>query len=200
MKHQEHIVACHAGIIKEDTSTLKMVEVKIENKDIIIGQRKVLEEQPQYRQLIPYTVMQCNGKYATYARTASGGEARLHGKVSIGFGGHLDMADCCLSGSVIDLEATIKVAALREIEEEVGIKKELQITDIDILPQKIVSSETPVDAVHIGLVAIINLDSEDIVSREDQLEILGFKTPEEILAYPEIENWTRGLVQFLANK
>lgn len=200
MKHAEHIVAIHAGAIKEDTSTLKMVEVEIKNEDIIIGQRKALELQPEYRQVIPYLTIENNGKYSVYARTTSGGEARLHGAVSMGYGGHFDLDDVKTTNSVIDLEKSVKIAALREIEEEVNIGRKLSEDDIEILPFKIVSSETPVDSVHIGLVAMIHTDAEEITSKEDQIEILGFKTPQEILDYPEVENWTKGLAEFLLKK
>jgi len=199
MKHQEHILAIYADAVKTTSDELQMVEVNIEPGDVMLGQRKKLELSPQFRQVITYAVLQCGDKIAVYSRTASGGESRLHGKVSCGFGGHVDLADIEFDkeSSVIYFDTTVKKAAIREINEEVEINRSLSLSDIEILPEKIVSSESDVDAVHIGLVTIIHLDSENISSKEDQLNILGFKTPSEILEYPEIENWTRGLCEFL---
>jgi predicted NUDIX family phosphoesterase len=202
MKHQEHILAIDANCIETKGSDLQMISVEIPSSEVIIGQRKKLEQDPRFRQIIPYVCLMHDGKIAAYTRTAKGGESRLHGKLSCGFGGHVDLADIEFDAdnSVVDLTRTVKRAATREMFEEIDLGFEVKESDIEILEQKIVSSESDVDAVHIGLVAIINVTSEQITSKEDQLNIVGFLTAAEILEYPEIENWTRGLVEFLSKR
>ena len=55
--------------------------------------RPEAEQDPGYRQIIPYVLL-CRGEkvFAT-RRLNKGGEARLHGKVSVGIGGHINPVD-----------------------------------------------------------------------------------------------------------
>jgi predicted NUDIX family phosphoesterase len=49
--------------------------------------RPEAEENPNLKQLIPYVIMACDGKYLTYVRGKRAGEKRLLGNRSIGIGG-----------------------------------------------------------------------------------------------------------------
>lgn len=199
MKHQQHIVAILASTISHDTDELKMIAGDITGADVIIAQRAMLEQNPAYRQIIPYTILQCGNKFAAYRRTKSGGESRLHDLISIGFGGHVDMVDVAVDkeSSIIDLDSTIRIASEREISEELLFGKEVVIESVTTMKEKIVSNRSDVDKVHIGLVSTMVINSEDVISGEDQLDFMGFFTPSELRDMGPLESWTEGLLQIL---
>ncbi|GAF85092.1 unnamed protein product, partial [marine sediment metagenome] len=55
--------------------------------------RSQAEADPTYKQLIPYVIMACDGKYLSYVRGTRAGERRLVGNRSIGIGGHINPVD-----------------------------------------------------------------------------------------------------------
>ena len=55
--------------------------------------RSLAEKDPSFKQLIPYVIMACDGKYLTYVRGKRAGETRLVGNRSIGIGGHINPVD-----------------------------------------------------------------------------------------------------------
>src|SRR4030095_16162199 len=56
-------------------------------------ERAVAERTPSWKQIIPYTLVQCGERVLLTRRTKGGGEARLHDKHSIGIGGHINPVD-----------------------------------------------------------------------------------------------------------
>jgi predicted NUDIX family phosphoesterase len=55
--------------------------------------RSEVEEDPSYKQIIPYVVFRCEDAVFCYTRGKSQGEARLHRRRSLGVGGHVSEAD-----------------------------------------------------------------------------------------------------------
>ena len=78
--------------------------------------RSEVEDDPGYKQIIPYVVLRCNGSVFCYTRGKSQGEARLHRLRSLGVGGHVSEEDA--KGGK-DLDA-YEAAMRRELDEEVG--------------------------------------------------------------------------------
>src|SRR5207248_1647892 len=83
----------------------------------IFIERQIAEHDESYKQLIPYVVLRCQGLIFTYARGHSSREARLHGRLSIGLGGHIVESDAT---SQITRDMYCR-AASREVSEEVEI-------------------------------------------------------------------------------
>ena len=180
--------------------------------DVFIGQREALEVNPDYRQVIPYitfTTTDSDGvkRYVPYVRTPEAGEARLHGKVSIGFGGHMDAKDAIYNEkSVLDLGATILAAAEREKNEEIAAKylnhiEELKNIPVTFADQFIYLNGTPVDAVHVAIVMNAVLPAHlEVVAGDKDLSLLPAMTGAELLAGAEsgdyvLENWTRVILE-----
>lgn len=163
----------------------------------------------QHRHLIPYTVVTHNGKIALYSRTPKGTESQLHGKYSIGFGGHIDLVDVAYFGDTgiygdveykadsIDLASTVEESMLRELREELGIDSDniartpITTSGYDAYmnyqygPRDhslIVSRASDVDSRHLALVYRVELNSidEDDIQVEDQLNFIGWFTAEEL--------------------
>src|SRR6476469_2162457 len=75
--------------------------------------RPEMEEDPSYKQIIPYVIFRSGDRIFRYTRGKTQGEARLHAKRSIGVGGHVDEPDA-------DGRATLdayEVALRRELDE-----------------------------------------------------------------------------------
>ena len=55
--------------------------------------RSLAEEDPSFKQLIPYAIIMSGGQVFKYRRGVKGGESRLHGLISVGVGGHISAVD-----------------------------------------------------------------------------------------------------------
>lgn len=188
MRHQEHIVCVKSDKVKN--REYGFVEYELNVADLMLGQRAVLESDEDFRQVLPISIFTCNGKVWAYKRTPKGGETRLHNKVATCVGGHWDMADITLVNGVIDLEVSLKKAVDRELEEEVNVTANIIRTYK--LPKMICCDDSEVDRVHMAMVWVHELDSEGVSSAEDQLETVGFMSPEELLnGKLDLENWAR---------
>ena len=156
-----------------------------------LGPRQYLESFPSMRQLIPYVVIKKGEEILQYRRAIAGNEERLHGKLAVGIGGHVDAEDIWInSEGAVTLYETLEISALREIKEEIGIvvpPESLNILGV------IRVSDTPVDEVHVG-VAIL-CDITDLVigdlTFEDSMDEIKFSSLEDIFDNEvEKETWT----------
>jgi predicted NUDIX family phosphoesterase len=177
---------------------------------LVIKERAALEPNPLYRQLLPYLVVRRHGadkrlRYLTYQRTQGVGESRLAGKVSIGFGGHIDGGDVLWgsdgNASVPQLEQTIMQAAYREAFEELrhldGKPPQYDIRPADLF----ITHDEGVQRVHAGIVMYMDVpDDNDLTCAEAELRTIGWLTANEIMAGSrsqryELEVWTRLLLE-----
>ena len=147
-------------------------------------------------QLIPYVVLKHQGRVLTYVRPNKGNEGRLHGKASVGVGGHVDLQDVVHDDSVIDIDQTLRLSCIREIREEIGLDIEG-----DDLHWKglIVRRDKDVDRVHLGIVAEIDLDDGMMGEIEPNAEIgeIRFIDPSTFadeMSGNEIEAWTKAVL------
>ena len=106
------------------------------------------ESDPEFKQVIPYVIVEHRPTGRIYMTTRIGGDERLLGQNSIGLGGHMDEGE-----SVLD-------TLYRELEEEVGLQRD-EITDA-ALCGFLSSTLTEVDHVHLGLIYHTSTDREDI--------------------------------------
>ena len=144
--------------------------------------RNEVEEDPSYKQLIPYCIFRHAGQVFFYTRGKKGGEGRLHSKRSIGIGGHISSTDQ-LSGDRRYLEAMH-----REISEEVFLESGFK----DVCVGLINDDETAVGRVHLGIVHIFDLDRAKVRPREESILETGFADPAELIqAADEFETWSQ---------
>ncbi|MEI7744450.1 MAG: NUDIX domain-containing protein, partial [Chloroflexota bacterium] len=59
------------------------------------------EEDPSFKQVIPYLVLRDGQRWFLMRRTRAGGDARLHDLYSIGVGGHLNPGDGDVAGGLL---------------------------------------------------------------------------------------------------
>lgn len=137
------------------------------------GPRRVLEEREDYRQIIPYIVLCVGDRVVRYTRTPAGGETRLHGRMSVGLGGHVDLVDSKTSGDRFELLGTVEKAAERELQEELGEVICTRRRWAGLL----VDNDTAVGRVHIGLIGIWDIEGLPDREAEDavgNVELVSF--------------------------
>ena len=145
--------------------------------------RDIAEESPQYKQLIAYAIFRHQGRILAYARTSKGGEARLHHKMSLGIGGHINPVD-----GLTDSIGTYLAGMEREIREEITFsgKATQQLYAV------INDDSNEVGSVHLGIVHLFELDTEEVASNEKALADLGFRSLDELAGplYERLETWS----------
>lgn len=155
--------------------------------------RAAAEEDPSHKQLIPYCIFRCGDRILHYTRGKAGGENRLHAKISVGVGGHINPIDT--GGGRTGPEA-YHAAVTREIEEELDLPGEH--------PHRIVAlindESNPVGQVHLGIVHLVDLESDGVSSREDALLDLGFSELSELngALHERLETWSQFCIRHLA--
>jgi predicted NUDIX family phosphoesterase len=155
--------------------------------------RAEAEEDPTHKQIIPYCVFRQGGRVLHYTRGKAGGESRLHAKLSVGVGGHVNPVD--MDGGRTGADA-YHAAVSREIDEELEIAGRHEHRIIALLND----DTNPVGQVHLGVVHLVDLEPGDVRAREDALAELDF-APLEDLAGPlfeRLETWSQFCIRHLA--
>lgn len=144
-------------------------------------------------QVLPYMLVKYKGSYLTYSRS-KGAETRLHGTRSLGFGGHVDVTDAVPGNSIADV---ILDAAKRELKEELGLDLE-QFSKRVNFNHCIVDYTNTVGMVHFGIVAVIDLNDQDIEDMKqcaEELTDVQWRTVEQLQAdADQYENWSKALI------
>jgi len=142
--------------------------------------RPAAEQDPSHKQLIPYVVVRDRDAVFLMQRTDAGGDARLHGKASIGVGGHLNP---------VDEGADALMAGLRrEWAEELEADWEPEFRLLGLLND----DTNPVGAVHLGVVFTVDADGRRVDVRERAKLIGAMATPDEVAAsWDRLETWSQ---------
>jgi len=149
--------------------------------------RPPAEEDPSLKQIIPYAMVRCGKRILTLTRLAKQTEKRLHNKVSIGVGGHINPDG--------GLDGIVERGLQRELDEELEIRAETKIRPVGYIND----DSSPVGSVHFGLVFEVVAATEDVRVRETELMEGGFREVSELLPLAErLETWSRFLVENLA--
>lgn len=156
--------------------------------------RGVAEEDPSHKQLIPYCVFRCGDHILHYTRGKAGGEARLHAKISVGVGGHVNPVDT--DGGRTGPDA-YHAAVRRELDEELVLATPQHHRIIALLND----DSNPVGQVHLGVVHLIELDAPAATAREDALTDLAFATLADLRGplFDRLETWSQFCIQHLAD-
>jgi len=160
--------------------------------------RAEAEEDESFRQIIPYVVLRSRGRIFSYARTARGGERRLHGRRSIGVGGHVNPADLPggLAGLAAAPEPGLIAAARRELAEETVLAARAELGWLGFIRD----DAAPVARVHFGVVFAAELADELAgLSDEGKMAEARFVGLAELLRDREsYEGWSRLVIEHLA--
>ena len=148
--------------------------------------RAQVEKNPAYKQIIPYVIMSCEGKYLSYVRGKRAGETRLVAKRSIGIGGHINPVDWTLFSA--EPYQTYLEAVKREVAEEVSVETPLSEDRIVALLN---DDSTEVGQVHLGIVHLWTLDEPKVTRREQMITQMSFMTADELEKVRDsLETWS----------
>ena len=170
----------------------------LDNANLWLGPRDPLEQLPNFKQIIPYAVFRVGDQFVAYNRAPAGGEERLHGQWSIGFGGHIDLEDVqyFFTRGGIHIAPTLETAVYREVEEELAV---LCCEDDFKWVGFVNDAETEVGAVHLGVVTIIELDHKP-EPNEDAIRDLKLYTLDELRERRgQFELWSALLIDHMAD-
>ncbi len=148
--------------------------------------RDEVEDDPAWKQVIPYLALFDGERIFLMRRTRAGGDARLHERYSIGIGGHINPGDGDPLGGL-----------RREWREEVAADFEPEFRPLGVLND----DDDPVGAVHLGLVFAADAAGRPVAVREThKLEgrFAGFTEVAEVS--DRLETWSRLLYDFLARR
>jgi predicted NUDIX family phosphoesterase len=142
--------------------------------------RPIAEEDPAFKQLIPYVVVRDGALVYLMERTAAGGDARLHGKASIGVGGHLNPVD--------DGGDPLTDGLRREWSEELVADWEPEFRLVGLLND----DSNPVGSVHLGVVFEVEAAGRPVAVCERAKLTGRFATAVEVrAAWDRMETWSR---------
>ncbi|MCB1567313.1 MAG: NUDIX domain-containing protein [Xanthomonadales bacterium] len=194
----QHIICTEKSVVDIEIKANGFIKTEKDIFDVSkiwVGPRETLETNEDFKQIIPYVILSYQGKIALYQRTKKGGEDRLHNMHSIGFGGHIDAFDLAYQDNgVINLDKTIENSAQREIDEELNVSEIVSKQHLGY----IYDDSNPVGRVHIGVVELWELATNEITSNEDEIHVVGLFTIEELKGFEgEMENWSEHIVNGL---
>ncbi len=147
--------------------------------------RSLMEQDPNYKQIIPYLVFSYNDRYFLMQRTAQATEQRLQNKYSLGIGGHIRKEDM-QTDSLFDW-------ARREFHEEVNYTDSFEIEPLGMLND----DSNAVGQVHIGFVFLLKGSSSNI-SVKSELKSGQLVDMQEMQYYvAKMESWSQMVYEFL---
>jgi predicted NUDIX family phosphoesterase len=147
--------------------------------------RSLAEEDPRFKQIIPYVLVKRKDSLLHYVRGKSSGEKRLVAKGSIGIGGHINPIDETLFTVG---QQFYESAVQRELHEELKIDGTFHHQIAALLND----DSTPVGQVHLGIVHLCELKQENVSKGEACLTGLQFLTLEELrLRREHLETWSQ---------
>ncbi|MCM0414477.1 NUDIX domain-containing protein [Staphylococcus aureus] len=156
-----------------------------------VKRRGDMEEDPSYKQLISYCLLENeHGEILVYERLSGGGEARLYGQSSIGVGGHMNDVPGAES-----INEVLRVNAQRELEEEVGLSEQ-DSQNMEYIGF-INDDNNEVGRVHIGVVFKITVSKNDVEAKETDTLRIKWVEKGNIESYDDFETWSALILQDL---
>ena len=167
----------------------------LEGNHIEYRPRGEMEEDPSFKQLIPYMLFRWTDDALTphlfeYQRGSGQGERRLHAKRSVGIGGHISTLDSAAG----HIEHVYREGMRRELDEEVAIETPYT----EKIAGLINDDDTPVGRVHLGIVHLCDVERPNIRPREADILDGRFRPVGDILPrLDQFESWSEIVVRAL---
>jgi len=145
--------------------------------------RSAAEDDPAWKQVIPYLVLRDDERIFLMRRTRAGGDARLFDRYSIGVGGHMNPGD-----------ADVLAALEREWREELAASFTPDFQPLGVLND----DDNPVGAVHLGLVFVADAGGQPVSVRESDKLSGEFATLDQVEEVADrLETWSALLFEHL---
>lgn len=178
------------GFLQKDDDKVKNIIETFDKYEV--KRRGNMEGDPSYKQLIGYALIKDKKtkEILVYKRLVGGGESRLHGKASVGIGGHMNDV------SNENINDVIKINAAREIEEEIGINFKEAFDSLNFVGLINDDSEE-VGKVHIGIVYICEVNKEDVYITENDTLKVEWLNSEQAKKIENYESWSQFLMPIM---
>jgi len=164
----------------------KYLDVILNPRNHTFVKRKDAENNPAYKQLIPYALLHCKDKIFVYRRGKLLAEKRLLDNYSLGIGGHISVTDPGLFGS------TYEDGLAREVNEEVIIDSQYTQRVVALLND----DSNDVGKVHFGIVHALALEKPSVKPREKSINETKFVDIDELQKdVVGFENWSKICIQ-----
>jgi len=169
------------GLIRANSDVLKKI---VQNR--LFLRRSVLEEDPSFKQIIPYAIISDKDSFYLFRRTSGQTEKRLHNKFSLGFGGHMNPNE-----SVEPKEHYLIDELKRELFEEVKLLNGCLIDNFEFIG--FINDDTiPVGRVHIGLLYNIRVSNKEVyINETDKMTADWIEKSNLCEFYGEMETWSK---------
>jgi len=169
------------GLIKENSEVLNRI---VQNG--LFRKRSELEEDPSFKQIIPYAIISNKDSFYLFKRTSRQIEKRLHNKFSLGVGGHMNPGN---SEKLKEQYLTNELK--RELFEEVKLLNGCSIEDIEFIGF-INDDSISVGNVHIGLLYNIHVSNKDVVINETDKMTADWIDKRDLAEfYDGMETWSK---------
>ena len=146
--------------------------------------RSEVEDDPGFKQIIPYVVFRCADSVFCYTRGKSQGEARLHRLRSLGVGGHVAEEDAQGRKSLDAYQSAMR----RELDEEVEVTSPGRLGRVGLIND----DSTPVGRVHLGVIHLFELEYPSVSPREEGLAEAEFRPISTVASLRvEFESWSQ---------
>jgi predicted NUDIX family phosphoesterase len=169
------------GLIRENIDVLN----KIVQNGLFL-RRSESEEDPSFKQIIPYAIISLSQSYYLFKRTSGQTEKRLHNKFSLGVGGHMNPGD-----SAEPKEQYLIDELKRELFEEVKLLNGCSIENIEFIG--FINDDTiPVGRMHIGLLYNIHVSNKEVyINETDKMTAEWMVKAGLAEFYAEMETWSK---------
>ena len=153
--------------------------------------RHEVEEDPSYKQLIPYVIFRYTptdgpATVFQYTRGKGQGEGRLHSKQSVGIGGHICDEDA--TETAVGRPHAYHEGMQRELLEEVVIDTAYDERCVGLINDDL----TEVGKVHLGVVHLLDVAEPRVQPREIDIIEAGFRPiPELLTSLDGFETWSQ---------
>lgn len=142
--------------------------------------RQQAEYDATVRQIIPYVILRRQGSYFLLRRLKKQTEQRLHQKLSLGVGGHINPTEEAAADPIL-------AGLHRELAEEVDVPSVRSLTCVGLINE----TTGGVSDYHTGLVYLLETDGAVTVLETEKMTG-SWATPQELqVVYEDLETWSQ---------
>jgi predicted NUDIX family phosphoesterase len=166
----------------------KYLDAIFDKGNTFFTKRGPAETDETLKQIIPYCLIEQEGKLMVYKRGNSGGEDRLKSLYSLGIGGHINPIDSIGNNDAFSRESLNK-ALLRELNEELEIPK----GGISFKTLGLINDDSNgVGRVHFGLVILAQIPPGDVFPKEDAIQDIKLVHKNQLSdLFDNLESWSQ---------
>lgn len=140
------------------------------------------------KQIIPYVIIRQNNQFYLLRRLNKQTETRLHDRLSLGIGGHINPLE-----NEHGVSSIVEAGMKRELQEEVFIEKIVDLKSVGILND----ASGGVSDYHLGVVYLLEAEGKVSVRETEKMEGKWVELTEVESVFQQLETWSQIVVEKL---